>query len=630
MAGTGGGGKGAHYKVPTLQSESDRVLRPARRSVLLSYAALAGPSGPLSPPRNLRLSTRDRSSQRPRALHDRASKHVQPRCYVRNARSQGGGTTNMQRAANLGSGTAYRPEIEGLRVVAATLVATFHVWLGRVSGGVDVFFVVSGFLITSGLTVQIERNGMPQFAAFWARLINRLVPPALLVLLAVAVASYFLLPESRWSDTIKHVAASALYVENWWLANDSVDYLRQDGPVSPVQHFWALSTQGQFYLLWPLVLGLAAVVARRAKLAFRGVAVVTLLSLFAVSLAYSVWLTGRDQPLAYFVTTTRVWEFAVGGLLALFINRLRLPSVVRVVLGWVGLLAIVSCGLLLQVSRVFPGYAALWPVLGGAFVLIAGTSGSRFGVDRFLGSAPMIYLGSISYGFYLWHFPILEIYRTYTKPGPVDLVPGALIIVSSLALAVLMRGMIEAPVKRAKIGAAAPWRAYAFGALCTAPVTLVLAAVDPGLCRRTQRRVADRRRTQPRLPGGAGARVAHAVRGRSGRRDLSGSLLGARGLRSARRRVRRAARGDAARVQRDWCAWIADARGGRRLALRAMAAAARRNRIARRLAARHVYEERVSVLSRRRQGERRGMVRLQRLQPGSAAAHTGPDGPTRC
>lgn len=381
----------------------------------------------------------------------------------------------MHIPGSTGSGAAFRPEIEGLRAVAAILVATFHIWLGRVSGGVDVFFVVSGFLITTGLLSQIDRHGTPQFAVFWARLVNRLLPPALLVLIAVVVASIPLLPVSRWNETIKQVAASAIYVQNWLLATSSVDYLQQNEPVSPVQHYWALSAQGQFYLVWPLLFAAFAFIARKNKIDLRRLAAVGLFLVFAISLAYSVWLTQHNQPVAYFVTTTRVWEFAVGGLLALFITRIALPPSARLLAGWAGLLAILSCGLVLQVSRVFPGYAALWPVLGGALVVLAGTSGSRFGVDRLLGSAPMVYLGGISYCIYLWHFPILEFYRTYTTPGPVDLLPGACIIAASLVLAALTHRLVEVPVKRAKIGSVAPWRAYAFGALCSAPVVIGLA-----------------------------------------------------------------------------------------------------------------------------------------------------------
>jgi peptidoglycan/LPS O-acetylase OafA/YrhL len=380
----------------------------------------------------------------------------------------------MQKREPPGVAKAYRPEIEGLRAVAAVLVAVFHIWLGRVSGGVDVFFVVSGFLITTGLVTQIERHGAPQIAAFWGRLINRLVPAAFLVLCAVVVASIFLLPKSRWQETMTEVAGSAVYVENWILAFNSVDYLQQNAAVSPVQHFWALAAQGQFYLAWPLLFAVIAFAARRAEIHFRHLAGAALLLLFAVSLAFSVWATQRNQAVAYFITPARVWEFCIGGLLAIFLARIAMPVKVRVLAGWVGLLAVLSCGFVLQVSQVFPGYAALWPTLGGALVLAAGTSGSRFGVDRLLGSAPMVYLGGISYAIYLWHFPILAFYRAYTWPEPVSVLAGATILAATGVLAVLTHRLVEAPVKRAKIGSERPWRAYAFGAVCSVPVVVGL------------------------------------------------------------------------------------------------------------------------------------------------------------
>src|ERR1700750_2645482 len=191
--------------------------------------------------------------------------------------------------------TVFRPEIEGLRAIASILVAAFHIWLGRVSGGVDVFFVVSSFLITTGLLGHIDRWQRVDFALFWGRLIKRLVPVAYVVLCAVVVAGIFLMPKSRWKDTIEQVASSAVYLENWALAFRSVDYLAQHEAVSPVQHFWALSVQGQFYLLWPLLVAGAAFIARRAGVAFRSVLVAALAVIFFLSLAFSVWFTSQNQ-----------------------------------------------------------------------------------------------------------------------------------------------------------------------------------------------------------------------------------------------------------------------------------------------------------------------------------------------
>src|SRR5882757_2351370 len=278
-----------------------------------------------------------------------------------------------------GTTSVFRPEIEGLRAVAAILVAVFHIWLGRVSGGVDVFFVVSGFLITTALLGHIDRFQKVDFALFWGRLIKRLIPVAYVVLCAVVLASMFLMPKSHWKDTIEQVAAAALYLENWTLAYRSVDYLARHSAVSPVQHFWALSVQGQFYIVWPMLIAAVALAARRGKVAFRSLLSGVLVAIFAASLAFSVYVTAKNQPFAYFNTLARVWEFSLGALLAIAIPQLRISAALRILMGWVGLLAILSCGILLQVSRVFPGYAALWPTLAAISIIVAGTTGSRFG-----------------------------------------------------------------------------------------------------------------------------------------------------------------------------------------------------------------------------------------------------------
>ncbi len=370
--------------------------------------------------------------------------------------------------------SAFRPEIEGLRAIAAILVAVFHIWLGRVSGGVDVFFVVSSFLITSGLLGHLERFHKVDFALFWGRLIKRLVPVAFVVLITVVVASIFLMPKSRWKDTIEQVAAAAVYMENWALAFRSVDYLARHEAVSPVQHYWALSVQTQFYLVWPALVAAAAWTARRAGVELRKLLGGLLVLIFGLSLAYSIHLTAKNQPFAYFNTFARAWEFSLGALLALTIPYLRVPATLRLMMGWAGVLAILSCGVILQVSRVFPGYAALWPTVAAVFVIVAGTSGSRFGVDRLLASRPMVYLGGISYGIYLWHFPILTFCRQYAEPHPITHKAGAVILLASIGLAALSTRFIESRVREPRGSVAPRGRPFAFGAACLAPIVVGL------------------------------------------------------------------------------------------------------------------------------------------------------------
>ncbi|MFD3684362.1 acyltransferase family protein [Nocardiopsis sp. NPDC058631] len=344
-------------------------------------------------------------------------------------------------------GGGFRPEIEGLRAVAVLLVAVYHVWFGRVSGGVDVFLLLTGFLITGSLVRALERDGRIGLAAFWTKLARRLTPAAAVVLAATLAATYLWLPRSRWTDVIAQVRAAALYHENWALANAAVDYLAREAAASPVQHFWSLSIQGQFYLLWPLLLGFTALVASRARVR-PGVAFTTVVGLvFAVSLAYSVWITGADQAWAYFDTGARLWEPALGGLLALVVHRIDLPERLRVVLGWAGLAALVSCGMLLQVSTLFPGYVALWPTGAAVMVVLAG-SGTRFGADRLLTWKPLMALGALSYPFYLWHWPVLVCYLAVTDRSLADPLGGALVLALSLVLAWVTSKAVEGGVER--------------------------------------------------------------------------------------------------------------------------------------------------------------------------------------
>ncbi|ASO19645.1 acyltransferase family protein [Actinoalloteichus hoggarensis] len=364
----------------------------------------------------------------------------------------------------------YRPELQGLRAVASLLVVVYHIWLGRVSGGVDVFFLISGFLITGQLVRAAERPGGIQFRPLWGRMIKRLFPAALTVLIAVMVASVLLLPENRWFQTIREVVASALYLENWQLAADSVDYLAQTNEASPVQHYWSLSIQGQFYVVWPLLVLLVIGVARLTRNRLRLTLAATLFAVFTASLIFSIISTAANQPFAYFNSLTRVWEFALGGLLMLVIDHVNLPKLARVVLGWFGIIALVACGLVLQVGTVFPGYMALWPTGAALLVILAGASGTRFGVDWILSSRPLEYLGNISYALYLWHWPVLIFYLVARQRAEVGLLGGAFIIGVSVVLSVLTYHLVENPLRRSAVGTRTPWAGYRFGLVMLIPV----------------------------------------------------------------------------------------------------------------------------------------------------------------
>ncbi|MET7992500.1 acyltransferase family protein [Amycolatopsis sp. NPDC005232] len=365
----------------------------------------------------------------------------------------------------------FRPELQGVRALASLLVVVYHVWLDRISGGVDVFFLVSGFLITGQLYRALLR-GKIELRPMWGRMIKRLLPAAMTVLLTVVVVSTLLLPEDRWFQTIREVFASALFYENWQLAADSVDYFAQHNSASLVQHFWSLSIQGQFYLLWPLVFVALGFLVRRLGLSLRHTVNTLLITLFVTSLAYSVYLTAVDQPLAYFHGLTRVWEFALGGLMVMFLDSFTLPRGLRVVLGWIGVAGLVLCGIVLRVDSVFPGWIALWPTLSAGLVLVAGQTNTVFGADRWLSSKPLGYLGNLSFSLYLWHWPVLVFYLVARDRAAVGLLGGAVVIGASFVLSILTYHFIENPIRLSKIGTVKRWGAYRFGILALAPVLI--------------------------------------------------------------------------------------------------------------------------------------------------------------
>jgi peptidoglycan/LPS O-acetylase OafA/YrhL len=393
-----------------------------------------------------------------------------------------------------GSGAAgterrFRPELQGLRALAVMLVVLYHVWVGRVSGGVDVFFVISGFLLAGQLTRAAERGRIDVFA-YWGKTAKRLLAPTSIVLAGVVLASLAFLPESRWPQTAREILASALFYQNWQLASDSVDYYAAHDSASVVQHLWSLAIQGQFYLAFPLVVVLVALIARRANVDVRRSVTVALVVLTAASLAYSVFLTATQQQLAYFHSGTRLWEFTLGGLLAVAGASVRLPRWVAILLGWTGVVGLVLCGVVLDVEGGFPGYLALWPVLCALAILLAGETSHRLGADRVLSSPVMQYLGNISFPLYLWHWPVLLFALALTRRPDLGLEGGLIVIALSVLLAVMTRHLVEVPLGAVTFGRSARWGSHPVAAALLAPV-LVLTLGWQGMISLDQREPAD-------------------------------------------------------------------------------------------------------------------------------------------
>jgi peptidoglycan/LPS O-acetylase OafA/YrhL len=344
------------------------------------------------------------------------------------------------------------------------LIVIYHIWLNRVSGGVDVFFLLSGFLITASLMRSTDRGGRVQFALYYARIARRIFPPALFALVGVVVLTVVWLPQTRWRDTLSDVLAAATYTVNWRLAENAVDYLAAQNAASPVQHYWSLAVQAQFYLVWPLLIALAAVVSMRLALPARRVLTVTFGAVLVMSLGYSVYRTDVDQAYTYFDTLARVWEFALGGLLLLALPHLRVNRLAGLVLGWLALVSLIACGVVLRAGDEFPGYAALWPTLAACLLIVTAGGGHRLGADRVLRSGPLRQLGALSYALYLWHWPVLVCYLAATGRTVPSGRGGLLVIGASLLLATATKWLLEDRLPRSGIGQRTVRGAFALAA----------------------------------------------------------------------------------------------------------------------------------------------------------------------
>ncbi|WP_144659078.1 acyltransferase family protein [Paenarthrobacter nicotinovorans] len=346
------------------------------------------------------------------------------------------------------SGTRFRPEIQGLRSLAVLMVVSYHIWFGRVSGGVDVFLLISAFLMTLQFVNRYEESRPVSLVRHWLHLFWRLLPAVVVVLTGTLAATFMIVPRTRWTEIVNQAWASLFYVQNWLLQRQVVNYYAADHSLaSPMQHFWSLSIQGQVFIIWPAIFVAAAFFCRRAGLRYRTVLLCVFGLIFVVSLGYSIYFTAAHQELAYFDTLARLWEFALGTLVALLLPFLRPSRGVATVLGWLGVVAMLSCGMILQVRTAFPGFVALWPTLAAVAVIIAGQTGSRFGVDRILASKVLVGLGANSYALYLWHWPLLVITLVWIGEDHADAPIGALIVAVSLLLAYLTTRFVEQPLR---------------------------------------------------------------------------------------------------------------------------------------------------------------------------------------
>jgi peptidoglycan/LPS O-acetylase OafA/YrhL len=369
------------------------------------------------------------------------------------------------RATGPGKSAYYRHDLDGLRGIAIALVAMFHVWFGRVSGGVDVFLALSGFffggkVLRAALNPTLPLSPLPELI----RLVRRLLPALVVALAGCAVLTVLIQPQTRWEAFADQSLASLGYYQNWLLAHTVADYLRAGEAVSPLQHIWSMSVQGQFYIAFlGLVFGLAYLLRHRLGSRLRAVFIVVLSALAVASFCYAIVAHADNQAAAYYDSFARAWELLLGTLAGALVSHIRWPMWLRTVLATAALAAVLSCGALINGVREFPGPWALVPVSATVLFILAGANRqTRPGAagrmplpNRLLAAGPLVTLGAMAYSLYLWHWPLLIFWLSYTGHAHASFVEGAVVLLLSGGLAYLTSRHVEDPLRYRAASAAA-------------------------------------------------------------------------------------------------------------------------------------------------------------------------------
>ncbi|HKC28523.1 MAG TPA: acyltransferase, partial [Jatrophihabitans sp.] len=346
-----------------------------------------------------------------------------------------------------------RPDIEGLRAVAVLLVIADHLASEPAGGfiGVDVFFVISGFLITGLLVREARATGRISLLNFYGRRFRRIVPAAVLVLAVTAYAAHLIFIAARADKVRTDALFAAVFGANWHFAATGTDYFQQGVTVSPLQHYWSLSVEEQFYVLWPWVVLLLVLAERR--LARRVGPALTLgvtMALTAVSFEWAVHESGRSPVAAYFSSFDRAWELGVGACLAVLSAALnRLPAWLRPPLAYSGLAAIAVAAVTITSTSTFsPPWAAV-AVGGAALVIMAGSGAQSYRYLWVLTNPLATWIGALSYSLYLWHYPVIIFAQTLVARRDAGFYLGVCAV--TVALSVVSYYVIENPIRRSSL-----------------------------------------------------------------------------------------------------------------------------------------------------------------------------------
>lgn len=351
-----------------------------------------------------------------------------------------------------------RADIQGLRAVLMLQVLLFHAWAVGSPIGVDAFILVSAFLMTSSFVRRSEAGRMPFFVERWGNTFKRLLPPLVVVVLATLAGTFFFLPATRWKETTVQAFASITYWENWRLVEVAADYYADDhGLSSPLQHLWSMSMQGQVFLLWPLLMTLCVLLARRLKVGVRPVVMITFGALAVLSL---VWLIGfaPEDGSVYFDTRARIWEFAFGSMVAAAAPWLKLPKrVAAVASGLAFATLLVFC--LVPIGS-YPGPMAIFPMASTSVLMLYGPTTKGMGVEKLLSWRPLTSLGDISYAVYLVHWPIFVFYLAQKGEGGFSPLEGIALIAASVTLAWILTKTVDDPLRKLPWANASTARKY--------------------------------------------------------------------------------------------------------------------------------------------------------------------------
>jgi peptidoglycan/LPS O-acetylase OafA/YrhL len=384
-----------------------------------------------------------------------------------------------------------RPEIDGLRALAVFLVVFAHLGLGWFAGGfigVDVFFVISGYLITSLIATEYashlgDANGAWfSLRAFYFRRIKRILPMSLVVLLTTIVVAALAFNSVRAQQILADGIWSAIFLANVHFIAQSTDYFQQQLSASPFQHYWSLAVEEQFYVVFPALFLLATWVVRKSPKPNTWIswALALIAAITVSSLGWSVWQTGFKPAVAYFSSLTRAYELGVGALLAIALTRrqVRLGRVSQNLLGLSGLLMIVVSGVAMPTDTGFPGALALVPTLGAALFILANSYGIQHSLSgKLLAWPPVVFLGKISFSIYLWHWPIIVLWPSFDLAFCKTVWFAPAVILATVASSTISYYAIEQPFRRLRAPASFKLRMPRRPSAWIAQATVVLLAV---------------------------------------------------------------------------------------------------------------------------------------------------------